>query len=174
MFSTMLSDIYITEVLPWEFIGETSKGHLYIRECTAALFESWGGFNVDKDNYLQCQLVGLLGMWQLVVFKDEVAISQCEKILLEQISLVKEDSDMIKVFMSNIQSDIRALVYIGGVLSNNDKVIDSLFVYYTKFADELNSKGFFDEVTNLHTALMFSQTEHSIKLCKIVVNVFSL
>jgi hypothetical protein len=118
--------------------------------------------------------VGLLGTWQLFVFKNEKAISQCEKILLDQIESIQDSGDISRVFMENIQSDIRALIYIGGVLSNNERIIDCLNDYYMKFADELNSNGFFDEATNLHTSLMFTQTEQSVKIRKTILICFSV
>mmetsp|Transcript_2134 Transcript_2134/g.2741 ORF Transcript_2134/g.2741 Transcript_2134/m.2741 type:complete len:105 (-) Transcript_2134:526-840(-) len=100
-------------------------------------------------NYLECQLVGLLAVYQILMLKDPKAIEQCEKIMIDTISRfdsTEDEQQQSTVFIDSIQADIRPYVYLGGVLSQNPDVSTGLHNYFLKYSDKLRELGHFQEI----------------------------
>ena len=170
MFKDALETLFITSCLPVKYIGEEdSSVETFLSQWTTDLFNALGGFNANPENYLECQLVAILGPWQLLVLNSTEAIDQCKDLLLdvvEKFSNLRGKPDAFKVFMKNIQADIRPIVYIGGILSREPTIVEGLYRYYTEYKDILLDDGDFTELSNVCTALMFSDCPMSFEICK--------
>mmetsp|Transcript_18935 Transcript_18935/g.16776 ORF Transcript_18935/g.16776 Transcript_18935/m.16776 type:complete len:123 (+) Transcript_18935:212-580(+) len=77
MVEESLTTTYFSNTVPKILQSEdTSKDLEMINFTTNDLFHACDGFYTNKNQHLQCQLVELLAVWQILVLNDAKAIKQ--------------------------------------------------------------------------------------------------
>jgi hypothetical protein len=75
-----------------------------------------------------------------LLLRDPDTIKQCKEVMQDVIKIFEDNNHDYSIFEKHIQSDIRRMVYIGAVLSQDAEIIQILYQYFKNYKDTGMSK----------------------------------